>query len=63
MQLQSIIITSPPPHLHLLHGHKLDQAADHLARLPLPKVNLLQVQRVGVGVAVHLRNASRDGQG
>lgn len=64
MQVQSIIvITSPPPHLHLLHRHKLDQATDHLARLPLPKVNLLQVQRVGIGVAVYLRNTNKDGQG
>lgn len=44
---------APPP--HALLRHKLDQAADHLARRFLPQVNLLKVERVGVGVAPHLR--------
>lgn len=41
---------------HLVLGHELDQAGDDLPRLALAAVNLLQVQRVGVGVLADLRS-------
>ena len=39
--------TVKEPHLHLLQGHKLDQAAHDGAGLRLPHVNLLNIQAAG----------------